>query len=328
MVAFSQWQKTRPVRRLTWVCGPEHVLADDVAAECRSQAGEVLVLVAGDDAERDIWAEAAQVPDPGETRLLVIRGAERLRRWDMLAPLVPARDLAASRLLFVSAEDDAAHAKSCSCRRCGGQESARELAPHLSLIQGSKAGQIIRCAVPDDEPPDWLLDWLAARLPGGGRVLADYPLERAGGDLKTAADTAAKMTAAGLPATREAVSELIEPVPSDSVADALVLSTKAAALAAADALRSRQEIGRVIGALDNRLEMLAALRAAQERKLHARDTAAKAGVSWLNQRRYRSAAAHYGPAEVARRRRVLAIADDAWRCGADAGVTEVIIAAW
>lgn len=314
MATFSQWQRSGcPVRRVTWVCGPEQVLADDVCATVRaglSGAG-VVVFFAGTDTERDIWAAAGVVPPDGQQRLVIVYDAHKLRRPAELVPLVKAgREAAGVYLLFVSAEQDFSRDKD-------------GLVPHLAAVRDSRNGQLVRCTAPKD---DDLLDWAARCWPGLGRNAAWRLTERAGGDLAAVAEAGAKAVATGLTAEKY-IEVLCAARPGAEFAEYLIRGDRAGALAvlAAGGLPSP---GAAIGMLDSRLSRLAAIREGQQRQLPDKDIAARFGVDRFWIARYRDVAQQYGPGRVRRCRELLAEADAAWRTGAGRGVAEVLAANW
>lgn len=308
------------MRRATWVCGPERVLAEEVAAEIRAAATECLPFIAGEDSEADIWAAAGQIPsDPEAECLVIVRSAQRLRRTGLFADTVRALpELPGVRLLFMSDENDFPRVRT---------EDKEVLAPHIELLRDSRLGQLVRCtsASPEDDAPEWLLDWASRRLGGAGRILGSCLLERTGHDLEAAANVAGQLTASGLPVTREHIEALVQP--SASFTDALVRGRREDALRAALSM-SGDETGRAIGLLAYQLDVLSLLYAAAEQRLDARDIALKLGVQTFLQRRFRDVARSYPPARVQSCRTVLAVADDAWHAGAGLGVAEFVAVLW
>jgi hypothetical protein len=310
MAVFSQWQKAGcPVRRVTWVCGPEPVLAGDVTATVRAalpRDGQV-VCFAGNDLERDIWAACGIVPPAGQDRLVVVYDAHRLRRPEELVPLVKAgREAAGAWLLFVSGDRDF-------------PRDEDGLAPHLAAIRDSRCGQLIRCTPPRD---DDLLDWAARCWPGLGRNAAHRLLTRAGGDLAAVRAAGDKARASGLTAEKY-IDIMCEGRPGEEFAEALIRGDRAGALAA-----GMVSAGAAIGLLDSRLGHLASIREGQQRQLEDRDIAGRLGVPRFLIGRYRDAAQAYGPARVRHCRVLLAEADAAWRSGAGTGIAEVLAAGW
>src|SRR5215472_14081361 len=131
MSTFSQWQRAGcPVRRITWVCGPEQVLAEDVAAAQLAAASPLGVtrLTAGEVPERDIWDACSM---PGQDRLVLVRAAERLADPSRLIPLVKAAAREIPALVLASGEDDFPRGKD-------------GLAPHLAAIRDCRYAQMVR----------------------------------------------------------------------------------------------------------------------------------------------------------------------------------------
>lgn len=314
MSSFGQWLRAGcPAKPVTWVCGPEQVLADDVVAAVRAAlpAADRVVLAAGNDAERDIWAACGVLPPAGQDRLVIVRDAHKLRRPDELVPLVKAgREAAGCWLVLASGDHDFPRGR-----------DGDGLAPHLAAIRDSSRGQMVRCTVPGEE--NVLLDWVARQWPGLGRNAAHRLLARAGGDLAAVRDAGAKARASGL-AEEKYIDVLCAPRPGEEFAELLLRGDRAGALAAA----RDTPAGAVIGLLDFRLGTLAAIREGQQRQFQARDMTARLGVSRFLLARYRDIAPQYGPGRVRRCRELLAAADSACRSGADRGVAEVLAASW
>lgn len=319
MASYSQWAKGRSVRRLTWVCGPEQVLAEDIVRHYRSKCDEQVVMVAGTDSERDVWAACSQPPgDPDVSRLVLVRSAQRLRAWDEIDSLIAARDLASVLVIWHSDDDGFAMVRS---------DEGQVLAPYLAALRDSRAGQIVRCAVPDAAMglPDWVVTWASEVLGGAGPVLGAHLLAAAGDDLPEAANIAAKLRAACIDVTRESISALADP--GADYAESVLNGRKQDALAAAPFL-GRDELRDVIFLLSSRLDTLSLLHQASVKKLNAREIAVKMGVSQYLQQRYKTLARSYGPQRVSSCRSVLAVADDARLQGISDGIAEVIAVLW
>ena len=313
MASYSQWARTRPVRRATWVCGAERVLAAEVAAAVRAAVPLAASLDAATDPEADIWAAASQLAAGPE--LVSVRSAQLLRNHGQLIELVKTLPENPGRhLLFIS---DAADFPS----------TEDGLAPHLAVLRDSSLGQLVRCppADPAEEPPEWLQEWASRQLGGAGRVLGTYLLERTGMDLRAALDVAGKLLRAGLEVTRDSISRLAQPV--TTYTEALITDDRPAAMSAAAQL-GPGDVARTVRLLASRLDTLSALHAASEQRADGRETALRYGVQTFLQRRYRDAARHYPPERVRVCRSVLAAADGALAGGADIGVAEFVAACW
>lgn len=319
MGSYGQWAKRREARRLTWVCGTEPVLVEDVvAAVCASVSGRIS-LAAGTDREADIWAAlSSPLADPGGSVAVIVRDAHKLRSWDQLPAVVVSRELDAVKAVFVSGEARLAQVAG---------EDKPSLAPHLAVLRDSRSGQLVECRLPDDwrQTPDWITEWADRQLGGAGPVMAGFLLAVCGGRLEEALAVAAKLRMAGLPPRRELISALADLAA--SFTESLITGRLREALAAAASL-SREDTGRAIGLLASRLDVLAALHTAAAQRLDARDTAVKLGVPQFLQVRYKGVSGAYGAARVASCRTALALADEAWRSGATVGLAEFVAVLW
>lgn len=290
------------------MCGPEQVLADEVIAAQLAAAPRLHILRTrtGDVPERDIWDCCALAF--GESAVLV-RGAEKLTDPARIIPLVKlAREIAT--LVLVSGEDDFSR----------GQDG---LAPHMAAIRDSRYAQMVRCVAPKD---DDLLDWAATQWPGLGRNDAWRLVSRAGGDLARIRDAGAKAQASGLLEAKY-IDALCDPSPGEEMTELLLAGDKKAALAAARGV-SGSATGAALALLSSRLGTLSAIREGQRRQLDVRAMTGRLGVPRFLLARYRDVAAAYPPDRVRRCREILAVADAAWRTGAQGGVAETVIANW
>jgi hypothetical protein len=320
MATYGQWARKRELGRVSWVCGNEPVLVEDVVATALAQSSSHLTFDMAECQEPDVWSAASSPPgDPDERLLVLVRNAQRLKRWDQLGTLLSARDLGQLRVLFVSSEPRLA-------RRPGEDEEKAVLAPHLALLRDSRAGMAVECRVPEDwrEMPDWMLDWASAALGTAGRVTGEALLMLSG-SVSEAAAVAAKIRGAGIVPSRDVIAELADPAA--SYTEAVIAGRTVEALAASPSL-DRDGIGAAIGLLSSRLDLLLALHEAAERRWDARETAVKGNVPRFLQQRYKGAAASYSPGRARALRVILAEADAAWRSGAHEGIPEFVAVLW
>ena len=101
MSSFSQWfvsyQKNQTIKQVTWLCGTEPVLIDDILETYRTHFDEdpwcYSSYTAGDDPDKDIWADIASHPVDGKTpRLVVVRSAEKLKHLDRIIDLMQTKN--------------------------------------------------------------------------------------------------------------------------------------------------------------------------------------------------------------------------------------------
>ncbi len=322
MSTYAQWRAGADkgdVRRVTWVCGDQRVLVEEVVTTIRDQlrpaALDYWSFTAGPDSEADIWAAAHQHPlDPGTAgnRLVVVRGAQRLTGWAPLyAWLAAGRALAGAHLLFVADEPDLPY-QYVQGKRAG-------LHPHVEAIKNK--GRIVRCAAPNEADA---LAFTLRRGPNLDPETARYLLHRTGGDLGVVAAVCAKLALLPGQPGHGSIDALCDEVSELSFADSLLALRKPAALHAAAAL-PEAEWPRLFALLDSRLDLLAALWRATRAGLAPREIA---GHPIFLIRRYLPLARPYDPARCVYARRVLAVCDDAVRCGARTGVLEALVALW
>jgi DNA polymerase III delta subunit len=319
MSTYTQWRAGADkgdLRRVTWVCGDQGVLVDEVVQTIRTRlasTGESLAFTAGTDPEPVIWAAANQFPlQPGATRLIVIRSAEKITTWEPLTRwLTQTRALTTSYLLFVAAQPDFA-ASTVDGKRTG-------LLPHLELIKNR--GRIVRCATPNDHDA---ITWARRRAPISESA-ARHLLTRTGGDLTAAGAVLDKLALFPAPTiTPAGIDALVEPAPASSFTDALLAGDKPAALRAATAMTDR-DTAAAISLLDTRLDTLAALCTATRAGQSAREII---GINPYLVRQYLPIGRHYDPRRCVYARRVLAVCDGALRRGARTGVIEALVALW
>jgi hypothetical protein len=309
--SFSQWRRSADsgeIRRVTYVCGAERVLVEEVVDSIRTgldvSALDRVTFTAGTDPDRDIWAAAHQYPlTPGARRLVCVRAAEKIRYWQPLPGwLAATRQLPGVYLLFVSGDDSPA--------------------PGVP-VEAVKAprGHLVRCAAPNEADA---VAWVRRRAPALDDTTAGYLLTRTGGDLAAAATACTKISLFdGVPGT-QVVDQLCAQVPAASFVESLLTLRKPDALRAA-AVMAPEEYGRALATLDQRLDAMAVLWRAVRAGHTAREVAS---VPTFLVRQLAPHAKHYDPARCAYRRKALAVVEDAHRGGARTGVLEALVALW
>lgn len=313
MATFTQWRTAADrgiVKRITWVCGSEVVLREEVIDFIRSKVkpepGDYIALDASDTPERDVWAACNQYPaDPSAPRLVLVRDAERLKNEDpFLSWIGEMRLMPTVYLVFVADEPDLDTNK-----------------PHLAAIRDS--GTIVRCATPNE---DDLVKWVQRRARGRITVNdAHHLLTRVGGDLGKAANVLAKAAVFEGTVTESAIDLLVSESPGAEFADLLVQLRKQQALLAAEAV-ARDDYPRMIGLLDVRLDLLSRLNRQIRNRATMRDMARETPAFVVHQ--LLPAAREYDDSRVRRCRQVLAVVDDGVRSGARDGALEALVACW
>jgi hypothetical protein len=310
MSTYLQWARSRAVRRVTWVCGPELVLTREVVDAHRAGAppDQCAALFAGELAERAVWDTVLSVPPSGGRRVTVY-GAERLKALGNVSLLAEADTLETGYVVFVSAAD-------------GFDQVGGKLAPHLVALQAARCGQLIRCCEPSKAEDRASL--VAGWWPGASPALAFDVLTRCG-SLERAWQACEQARLAGLAPSPSAVRVVCPDEPGGTLADLLMAGNKRGAMTAARQV-SRGEVGAVIGLLTARLSIAELIGDGIRSGLPPREAASS--VDRFVAGKILPYIAAYGADRIRRCRRVLAGADAAWRSGAGAGVAESLVALW
>jgi hypothetical protein len=299
------------VRRVTWVCGPEPVLARDVVSAHRDGAapGQCVTLFAGTVPEPDVWDLLLSSP-PGGGRRAVVHGAEKLKDYSAMAALAGEDSLATAFAVFVSAGADF-------------ERERGALAPHLAALQASKSGQLVRCCEPSKAEDRTAL--VASWWPGASRTLAYDVLARCG-SLERAWHACAQARMAGLKPEARMLAVVCPSEPAGELADLLIAGKRAAA--AAVAREAGAEVAAVIGLLAQRLSAIEAVSAGVRSGLSAREAASRGHVDRFTAALVVPHVAAYDAERVSRCRRLLASLESAWKSGARDGVPEALAAGW
>lgn len=311
MATFAQWAKGKKLTRVTWVCGPERVLQDEVEVSYRAGLRLVGLTTQGWGTDTMDWL----LTPPVSPELRLVREAEKLHSPNLIPTLLD-ETFDNAFTVFFSSEDDFSYLPG---------DKKRQLVPHLAALRDSRHGQIIRCCAPKDDEGKAAM--VASWWPGAGKNIAAGLLTRCGGDLTEARQVITKANLAGLPATPENAAALCDHRPQDDYADRLLNGDKAGAMASASVI-SREETGRVLGLLTYRLSLLAVLGDAVRKGADMREVTARLRVDPYVTRLLRPHAAAYTAEKIARCREILALAETAWRSGASTGVLEAVVSLW
>jgi hypothetical protein len=311
--SYLQWSRNKPVRRVTWVCGPEPYLAREVVAAHLDGAppGQCAFLFAGEVPEREVWDELLTCPPPGGRRT-VVHGAEKLRNLGGIALLAGAGGQETAFTVFVSADSDFGH------------DGDGALAPHLAALRDAKAGQMVRCCAPSKAEDQVAL--VASWWPGASRTLAYDVLSRCG-TLEAAYQACEQARLAALEPTAARAALVCQPRPGDRLADYLLAGDRRRAMEAA-AVLPRGETGRLIGLLASLLVIAEGIGEGVHDGMTAREAAGRLRADRFSASRVVPYAAAYGTDRIRRCRRVLAGAEAAWKSGAGSGVAESVVSQW
>ncbi len=313
MATFSQWDKTRTLKSVAWVCGDEPALVRAVLAAYRAAipADCQFVLFAGG-RESDVWDALLSDPLPGFPRLSIVFGAEKLKNLAPVSALLADAAADGPRVVFVSAAADFA-------------KDGDDLASHLAAVKKSRHGQLIRCCPPARSEDQ--VNLVTAWWPGLSRNQAWTVLRRCGGSLTLAAGACDKAVRAALAPTGTSIEGVCEAESGAAFADALVQGKKAQAMAAAQQA-GHGETGYALAVLATKLGQLGAIHAAQKAGAGPRDLAGRVHLGRWIVGQLVPYAASYDAARVSRLRELLAMAETWHRSGARAGVAQAVVAGW
>jgi hypothetical protein len=312
MSSYIQWNRKRALRKVAWVCGPEAVLVREVVAAHREGAppDQCTALFAGEVPERDIWDAVLADPLSGGRRITVY-GAEKLKSPGTAALLAEDSGLDATCTVFVSASADF-------------EREDGALVPHLAALQAAKAAQLIRCCEPSKVEDRTAL--VASWWPGATPNFAYDVLARCG-SLERAYLACEQARLAGLQPAGSMAAAVCPADPGGELADLLMSGDKRAAMTVAGRVGST-ELGAVIGLLASRLAAAEQIREGTSQGLPPREAAARERVDRFVASRVIPYLGAYGADRVRNCRRLLAVAEAAWRSGTRSGVAESLIALW
>lgn len=268
-------------------------------------------LSAGPGFERDVWAAASQYSlSPGVNRLVLIRDADQLTRWEQLTTwLSRTRTFPGVYLVFVGGTD-------LPTTSVGGK---KVLKAHVAALKAPR-GYVVRCSMPAEADA---VAWLMRRCQIT-EMVARHLLTRTGGDLAEAAAVTAKLALFEQAASTATIDALITETPAADFTDNLIAGNKRHAMISLQAVRTDDHLG-LIALLDSRLDLLHKLHRIQ---ISGRSWRESTGINPYLQRQYLPYARGYDAPSCERRRQALALVDDATRSGARGGVLEALVALW
>jgi len=327
MSTFSQWwsgfRKSPEAKQVTWLCGTEAVLIEDVIANLKwavqPEPWNYAPLVLGEATEREIWAEVAQLPVGTSKRLVVIRGAEKLKQTDRIIDFIRTRTLNSKTfVIFVSNEERARRTEPTK------EQPKGELVDFLQAFSGK--GQIIECRPFTQATAKVAVEWVHNKVTMR-EGLAAYLLNRTAGDLRLVRDVCRKLALFPGEPTRTAINEMLAERPRDNFVDALVALDKKTALLALERLPVG-DYSRTIGQLDSQLDFAGMVHDMLVEHRSPTEIARAAGNKNFLVQDIIPKAKHYDSKRRLEIRKMLATADETIRGGESIGVMESLVAWW
>ena len=333
MVSFNQWRKSleknpQP-RQITWICGEERVLVDDVLSYIKGYLGpepwNYVSLSAGEDSERAIWNAADQFPMGTSHRLVVIRHADQLQQWDRFTDWIKERaSHPRTSLVLISDEYKVPKTEPTPEERRKGVKP--EPVPYIAAI-GAK-GHVIECRPYTTATSKYSVEWVQSKVRMREGV-AKHLLLRSDFNLRLVRDVCRKL--AVLPADQEVTLALVNAMlterPRDSFADALLAMDRKTALLALQEIQP-EDYGRTIGYLDSRLDLAGMVHDMMSEHKAPHEIARAAGSqAWLVPE-IMTVAKHYSAKRRLTQRKILAIVDEAYQGGQRDGILETVVSFW
>lgn len=323
MSTFSQWwlsfKKSQTPRQITWVCGTEPVLVDEVVDLLKNAISpddiNMVYLDAREMTERAIWNELRQLPFGNSVnRLTVIRGAEKLKNDALFIQYIKDKGaLPRNYCIFISSEE--------SARR---SEDKKTLWSPLEYLKGR--GSMIECRAFTNSTAKHAVEWVKEKANIRGRV-AEYLLNRATGDLRLVRDTIAKLSVFPGEISLKVVSEMFEEKPSDTFLGALFSLDRKTAMHAIKEL-PKSEHSKTLGLVDARLELAGQVHDMLiQHKTHG-EIARAAGNKGFLVPEMLPVAKHYDKKRRTRIRNYLATVDSFSDYGVPEGALEALVILW
>lgn len=323
MSTYTQWKNkvNDDVKRLTWVCGPERVLVEEVVDGIRDNISpsfmDYMSMAAGETPDKDIWANANQYPmDPKAKRLILIRDADKMKNWKPLTVwLSNTRVLPNVYLLFVS-NDTALLGKKDQ------QGNKKWLPPDVIRNQPGKVG-LVECKIYNT---DDLVAWVKGKSKVDDKT-AKHLIDRAGGNVYLMHNVCMKASLFNGKLSDKIIDVLCAETPADDFVTLLLSLKKPQAMSVVEKI-SRKDYGYILGGVAYKLDVLAQFNAAVRKGTTMRDAAQLPGANDFLVKQLYGIAKYYDKGRQSRCRRVLALIDDAHNNGADDCVMELLCSLW
>lgn len=331
--SFSQWRKSLAKnpdpRQITWLCGDEGVLIEDVVAYVKGRLQPApwnyVPLVAGQDSERTIWAEVDQLPLGAGNRVIIIRSAEKLKEWDRFEDWIKNRSRNPRTFLILVSNEERIPRTELTREQKRKGETATVL-PHVAAI-GTK-GHVIECRPYTNATAKYAVEWVKSKIKKPMRDgIAAHLLNRADGDLRLVRDVCFKLALFPGEITISTVNGMFIERPRDSFADALLALDKKTALLALRDLPVA-DYSRTLGFLDSRLDLAGMVHDMLIDHKPQTEIARAAGAQSFLVKDIIPVSKHYDTKRRLAIRKILAITDEAIQSGNSVGIMEALVLLW
>ena len=323
MSTFSAWwlsfKKNNTARQITWLCGTEPVLVDEVTDTLKNVIApddiNMVYLDARDVTERSVWNDLRQLPFGNNVnRLTVVRGAERLKNDSLFIQYIKDRGaLPRNYVIFISSEEGA--------RRSSEGKGIWEPLEYLKT-----RGTMVECKPFTSSTAKHAVEWVKQKADVKGRV-AEYLLNRATGDLRLVRDTIRKLSVFPNEISLKVVSEMFEEKPADSFLGALFSLDKKTAMHSISEI-PKNEYSKTLGLVDARLELAGLVHDMLIQHKTRGEIAKAAGNKGFLVPEILPVAKHYDKKRRLRIRSYLAMVDSLSEHGVPNGALEGLVVLW
>jgi DNA polymerase III delta subunit len=330
--SWSQWfvsyQKNPTIKQVTWLCGTEPVLIDEVIEAIRSHFSTepwcFSVHTVERATERALWEDLDQHPIDGRTpRLVLVRGAERLQQPERLIEWMQTKNKnPLTHVIFVADAPELAREPLTSDQKRDRKKP--DLVPHLQAIQGK--GTLVECKPFTQATAKHAVAWVRTKVsirPG----VAGKLLERANGDLRLTRDAFRKLSVFPDEITEQTINLLLAARPRMSFVDALLEVDKPAALLALEYMEPK-EYSAAIGLIDQRLDLLGTVRDLVVSHATNAQISSALGTMGFLAKDLVPLAKTYDQKRRQQIRNLLAIVDEALKNGITHGPMQVLVFFW
>lgn len=324
---WTRLRKNPAPRQVTWLCGNEPILIDEVVNHILSVLGPDetgrVSLSAGLIPEKDVWAALDQQPLGPGVRVVIVRHADQLQDWDRFIDWITNRTRnPRTYLVFISDEERVPRVELTPEQKRAHEKPGP--APHIAAI-GAK-GHVVECRPFTSATAKVSLEWVKSKVPMRDTV-AKHLLERANWDLRLVRDTLLKLSVFPGEVTVQVINALMSQRPRDTFTDALLALDKKTALLALEDVRP-DDVGRLIGLLDHNLDLAGTIYDMRAEHKSSSDMAKALGPQAFLIKDLMKVSRHYDIRRRAMIRQSLAMADVAYRNGHTTGVLEAVVTQW
>lgn len=338
MSIFSQWRLKDYVKRITWICGKEQVLIDQVIDRCKSVTTTQmnrLTLDAEFDSLESIWGHLNQFSFGSDAkRFILIYNSQKIENWQPLKSLIGDKEFSDGlRVVFVSTDE---HQFRLSKGQYIVDEYNRRIVKDpITFLSKKQYFDLVICnelisEAPKDEKgrykrsSDFVL-WIQGQV-NINEDDANYLIQQSGGNLVIIKTVIEKCKLFSARLSRNMINLLCEQSFNEEFSYHLIALEKNQALAALEAMEHK-DYSRVIGELDYRLDMLSILHRANRKKWSIRDVVVREGFNGFVVAKYWPHVRHYDYTRVVHCRNILASIDEAYNRNVR-NCMDVLVAMW